>query len=243
MFLPPPFCPISAARIGLKAITLLLILLFKSKLLRLKMSLPGSVLGFAMLVGFLITTGILTLVAGGAVAYAAHRTGATEPWHAVLNYFPVLAWPALALLAWRAEDCSGPSGQDLWLEHHPGGSGRPRQQSGAVNLSRRTTARTPSRINDGRNGGGGRVRALASATGSFPGGCLRRRRHLASPRPAWPGISRVWPSTSRRSSIARCSACCFWPVGAKPRLISDRKPYLLPHRSLRRQPLPSHQSR
>ena len=75
MFLPPPFCPISAARIaGLKAtVTLLLILLFKSKLLRLKMSLLGSVLGFAMLVGFLITTGILTLVAGGAVAYAASQ--------------------------------------------------------------------------------------------------------------------------------------------------------------------------
>ena len=75
MFLPPPFCPISAARIaGLKAtVTLLLILLVKSKLLRLKMSLLGFVLGFAMLVGFLITTGVLTLVAGGAVAYAASQ--------------------------------------------------------------------------------------------------------------------------------------------------------------------------
>ena len=75
MILPPPFCPISAARIaGLKAtVTLLLILLVKSKLLRLKMSLLGSVLGFAMLVGFLITTGVLTLVAGGAVAYAASQ--------------------------------------------------------------------------------------------------------------------------------------------------------------------------
>ncbi len=75
MFLLPPFCPISAARIaGLKAtVTLLLILLVKSKLLRLKMSLLGSVLGFAMLVGFLITTGVLTLVAGGAVAYAASQ--------------------------------------------------------------------------------------------------------------------------------------------------------------------------
>ncbi|MAV12426.1 MAG: hypothetical protein O2972_06445 [Cyanobacteria bacterium] len=75
MFLPPPFCPISAARIaGLKAtVTLLLILLIKSKLLRLKMSLLGSVLGFAMLVGFLITTGALTLVAGGALAYAASK--------------------------------------------------------------------------------------------------------------------------------------------------------------------------
>ena len=75
MFLPPPFCPISAARIaGLKAtVTLLLILLVKSKLLRLKMSLLGSIRRFAMLVGFLITTGVLTLVAGGAVAYAASQ--------------------------------------------------------------------------------------------------------------------------------------------------------------------------
>ena len=37
------------------------------------MSLLGSVLGFAMLVGFLITTGALTLVAGGALAYAASK--------------------------------------------------------------------------------------------------------------------------------------------------------------------------
>ena len=72
MFLPPPFCLISSAKIaGLKAtVSLLLILLIKSKLLRIKMSLLGSVLGFAMLVGFLISTGLLTLVAGGAVAYA-----------------------------------------------------------------------------------------------------------------------------------------------------------------------------
>ena len=76
MCLPPPCCPISAAKIaGLKAtISLLLILLVKSKLLRIKMSLLGSVLGFAMLVGFLISTGLLTLVAGGAVAYAATQT-------------------------------------------------------------------------------------------------------------------------------------------------------------------------
>jgi hypothetical protein len=53
---------------------LLLVLLIKSKLLRIKMSLLGSVLGFAMLVGFLISTGLLTLVAGGAVAYAATQS-------------------------------------------------------------------------------------------------------------------------------------------------------------------------
>ena len=53
---------------------LLLVLLMKSKLLRLKMSLLGSVLGFAMLVGFLLTSGLLTVIAGSAVAYAATRS-------------------------------------------------------------------------------------------------------------------------------------------------------------------------
>ena len=76
MLLPNPFCPISAAKsAGLKAtVVLLLVLLMKSKLLRLKMSLLGSVLGFAMLVGFLLTSGLLTVIAGGAVAYAATRS-------------------------------------------------------------------------------------------------------------------------------------------------------------------------
>jgi hypothetical protein len=55
-------------------VVLLLVLLMKSKLLRLKMSLLGSVLGFAMLVGFLLTSGLLTVIAGGAVAYAATRS-------------------------------------------------------------------------------------------------------------------------------------------------------------------------
>ena len=79
--LPPffcPFCPISAAKIAsLKAtVTLLLVLLIKSKLLRVKMSLLGSFLGLIMLTGFLLSTGVLTLVAGGAVAYAASRSKA-----------------------------------------------------------------------------------------------------------------------------------------------------------------------
>ena len=78
--LPPfsPFCPISAAKIaGLKAtVMLLLVLLIKSKLLRVKMSLLGSFLGLIMLTGFLLSTGVLTLVAGGAVAYAASRSKA-----------------------------------------------------------------------------------------------------------------------------------------------------------------------
>ena len=75
--LPPfvPFCPISAAKIaGLKAtVTLLLIMLIKSKLLRVKMSLLGSLIGLVLLAGFLLSTGLLTLVAGGAVAYAANQ--------------------------------------------------------------------------------------------------------------------------------------------------------------------------
>ena len=78
--LPPfvPFCPISAAKIaGLKAtVTLLLILLIKSKLLRVKMSLLGSVIGLILLTGFLLSTGLLTLVAGGAVVYAANQNKA-----------------------------------------------------------------------------------------------------------------------------------------------------------------------
>ena len=73
MVLINPFCPISAAKIaGLKTtVVLLLVMLMKSKLLRIKMSLLGSVIGFAMLVGFLLTTGLLTVITGGAVAYAA----------------------------------------------------------------------------------------------------------------------------------------------------------------------------
>ena len=68
-----PFCPISAAKIaGLKAtVMLLLLLLLKSKLLRIKMSLFGSLIGFSLLIAFMLSTGLLTLVAGGAVAYAA----------------------------------------------------------------------------------------------------------------------------------------------------------------------------
>ena len=78
--IPPfaPVCPISAAKIaGLKAtVTLLLVMLIKSKLLRLKMSLLGSLIGLVLLTGFLLSTGLLTLVAGGAVAYAANQNRA-----------------------------------------------------------------------------------------------------------------------------------------------------------------------
>tara|TARA_B100001121_G_scaffold95272_1_gene84287 strand:+ start:1315 stop:1488 length:174 start_codon:yes stop_codon:yes gene_type:complete len=54
-------------------VTLLLIMLFKSKLLRVKMSLLGSLIGLILLTGFLLSTGVLTLIAGGAVAYAANQ--------------------------------------------------------------------------------------------------------------------------------------------------------------------------
>ena len=69
--MPPPQISLLAPQI---VALLLLILLIKSKLLRIKMSLLGSVLGFAMLVGFVISTGLLTLLAGGAVAYAAAQS-------------------------------------------------------------------------------------------------------------------------------------------------------------------------
>ena len=70
-----PFCLISAGKVaGLKAtIVILMVMLMKSKLLRIKMSLLGSLIGFTLLVGFLLTTGVLTLVAGGAVVYAAKK--------------------------------------------------------------------------------------------------------------------------------------------------------------------------
>ena len=75
MLLLNPLCPISAAKIaGLKAtLMLLLVLLIKSKLLRVKMSLLGSFLGLLMLTGFLISTGLLSVVAGGAVLYAVNQ--------------------------------------------------------------------------------------------------------------------------------------------------------------------------
>ena len=79
MLLINPLCPISAVKIaGLKAtVLLLLMLLMKSQLLRVKMSLLGSLIGFILLVGFLISSGILTVVAGGAVTYAAMQNKTT----------------------------------------------------------------------------------------------------------------------------------------------------------------------
>jgi hypothetical protein len=79
VFLINPLCPISAAKIaGLKAtVLLLLVMLMKSQLLRVKMSLLGSLIGFLLLVSFLISTGILTVIAGGAVTYAAMQNKST----------------------------------------------------------------------------------------------------------------------------------------------------------------------
>jgi hypothetical protein len=73
-------CPLTAARIaGLRAtVVLLLILLMKSKLLRLKMSLLGSVLGLLLSLIFLARSGVLILVAGGAVAFAAQQRRAAS---------------------------------------------------------------------------------------------------------------------------------------------------------------------
>jgi hypothetical protein len=73
-------CPLSAARIaGLRAtVVLLLILLMKSKLLRLKMSLLGTVLGLLFSLIFLVSSGVLVLVAGGAVAYALQQRKAAS---------------------------------------------------------------------------------------------------------------------------------------------------------------------
>ena len=75
MLLFPGPCAFASAQIaGWKAtVVLLMILLMKSKLLRVKMSLLGSFLGFALVVSFLLTTGVLTVITGGAVAYAAMK--------------------------------------------------------------------------------------------------------------------------------------------------------------------------
>lgn len=66
-----PFYPFTAAKIaGLQAtVVLLLMLLMKSNLLRVKMSLVGSLVGLALLAGFLATTGLLTAVTAGSIIF------------------------------------------------------------------------------------------------------------------------------------------------------------------------------
>ena len=67
-----PFSPFTAAKVaGLQAtVVLLLVLLMKSNLLRVKMSLVGGLVGLVLLAGFLATTGLLTAVTAGSIAYA-----------------------------------------------------------------------------------------------------------------------------------------------------------------------------
>ncbi len=76
----PLACPLTAARIAsLRAtVVLLLILLMKSQLLRVKMSLLGTVLGLFFSLMFLASSGVLLLVAGGAVAFAAQQRRAAS---------------------------------------------------------------------------------------------------------------------------------------------------------------------
>jgi hypothetical protein len=71
LLLPVP-CPLTAARLaGLRAtVVLLLILLMKSKMLRIKMSLLGSALGLLLTLLFLASSGLLVLGAGGALLFA-----------------------------------------------------------------------------------------------------------------------------------------------------------------------------
>ena len=71
MFLLPLTHPFTAAQlVGLQAtVVLLLTLLIKSRLLQLKMGFLGSLLALAMLLSFAATTGLLTLITAGSLAY------------------------------------------------------------------------------------------------------------------------------------------------------------------------------
>ena len=72
-----PFYPLTAIKIaGLQAtVLLLLLLLMKSNLLRVKMSLVGSLVGLLLLAGFLAPTGLLTAVTAGSIVYALNQKG------------------------------------------------------------------------------------------------------------------------------------------------------------------------
>lgn len=77
--IPVP-CPFSAARIaGLRAtVVMLLILLCRSRLLRLKMSLLGSLLGLLLTLIFLASSGLLAATAAAAVAYGLQQRRAAR---------------------------------------------------------------------------------------------------------------------------------------------------------------------
>ncbi len=71
--LPPPLTAACATSkiLGLKALVmLLLVLLFQSKLLRIKMSFLGNVLSLTLLLYFFAVSGLLVLIAGGSLVYA-----------------------------------------------------------------------------------------------------------------------------------------------------------------------------
>lgn len=78
LFLPLTHPFTTAKLLSLQAtVVLLLTLLIKSKLLRVKMSLLGSLLFLSALASFAAVSGLLTLVAGGSLAYAvSQRKGA-----------------------------------------------------------------------------------------------------------------------------------------------------------------------
>ena len=80
MLLLPGTCAFASAQIaGWKAtVVLLMILLMKSKLLRVKMSLLGSFLFLVLLGGAIITSGLLATVAGGSIAYAFFKQQGSE---------------------------------------------------------------------------------------------------------------------------------------------------------------------
>jgi hypothetical protein len=77
VFLLPLTHPFTTTRlVGLQAtVALLLMLLIKSRLLRLKMGFTGSLLALAMLISFAASSGLLALIAAGSVAYGLSQRG------------------------------------------------------------------------------------------------------------------------------------------------------------------------
>ena len=86
----PVLFPLLAMKLAsLKAtIVLLLILLIKSNLLRIKMSLFGTLLGLFFLASFLAATGLLTAIAGGSIFYAYQQKQTVQAW--IWNWFSTL---------------------------------------------------------------------------------------------------------------------------------------------------------
>lgn len=80
MFLLPLTHPFTTAKlVSLQAtVVLLLMLLMKSRLLRLKMGFLGSLLALAMLISFAATTGLLALITAGSLAYGLSQRQASR---------------------------------------------------------------------------------------------------------------------------------------------------------------------